>query len=154
MIVWAIIGVIIIAGLLGYWLYLLRLINARQQLQHQQRKQTLDMHRDRIAQSVETIAKACFAEQCESSEAAIRITQLLLAYPEQPARDWSKQYPGLFGLYQAIADLPTHQARMSQSKRERRTQDVYRLEQEKQFAAQVRGELEDLSEFFTAGAKR
>lgn len=154
MMIWGALGVLIIVGLFGYWLHLLRLIRKARLRQTQQQQQAIRMRQDTIADSVQTIAKACIHSECERSEGAIRLSQLLLAYPEAKARDWAGLYPGVFGLYRAIEHLPTHQQRLDLPRTERVKQDQYRQEQEQQFAELYDAEMVRLSGFFDAGEQR
>jgi hypothetical protein len=153
MIIWVVLGLIIIASLVGYLAYLLYQIRSQKQVRDEQRTQAILARQNKIAESVEVIAKATAQGQCDYSEAAIRITQLLMAYPESQPRDWPALYPGLFGLYKTIGHLPTHQDRMALSKAKRREQDDWRLSQEQLFADLINEELHQLSRFAAKGAQ-
>lgn len=154
MIIWVGLGLAIIAGLGGYLAYLLYQIRAQKQVHNLKRKEAIATRQNNIAESVEVIAKATVHGQCDYSEAAIRITQLLMAYPEPLPRDWPKLYPGLFGLYKAIGHLPTHQERMELTKAKRREQDKFRFSKEQLFADLIDEELNQLSGFSATGAQR
>lgn len=154
MIIWGVLGGAVIVALAGYLAYLLYQIRSQKKVGNQQRKQAILARQNNIAESVEVIAKATVNGQCDYSEAAIRITQLLMAYPEPQPRDWPALYPGLFGLYKAIGHLPTHQDRMALSKAKRREQDDWRLSKEQLFGDLINEELNQLSSFAAIGAQR
>lgn len=152
--IWIIVAVIIIVALLGYWLHLLRQIRTKRSQALAEREAAVRKRQLNIAESVEVIAKATAAGQCDLSEASIRITQLLMAYPQAQMNDWPQIYPGLFGLYKLIGHLPTHQQRLDLPKQERFQQDKYRLSQEDLFADLIQQEVEQLSDFYSQGAPK
>ena len=84
------------------------------------------------------------AEQCEVSEGVLRIWVLLGHYnkdAEQP-KDYDNVYSGFANLYKVIKDMPTHDARKKLGKQERFKMDVARWDAEKEFAEQIKKDLE------------
>ncbi len=133
----------IIAGLsfyAGRLLFQLKQQNARQQRVRTKRIET-------IIESVQTIALAMQQQQCNLSEGVIRLTHLLEAIPLNPAPDYRQDYPAVFALYDQIKHFPTHNARNSLSKSERRQQDKEREQIESDYESQVLREVDALKQF-------
>ena len=92
-----------------------------------------------ITDSIFHIARAMQAEQCESSEGVLRIWVLLEHYnKEQPeAKLYQEIYPGYSALYDAIKDMPTHEARKKFNKKEILKLDLERMDAEQKHAEQI-----------------
>ena len=95
-----------------------------------------------ISQSIQTIAKALEQQQCNLSEGCIRLFHLLEALPIKEKPDFSQQFPGIYSHYEQVKNLPTHEARKAQSKRETKFQDLQREELEAKMESQI---LQDVS---------
>lgn len=133
-------GLTIIASLgfyAGKLLFQLKQQNERQQQARQKRI-------DSITQSVQTIAMAMEQQQCDLSEGAIRICNLLAALPIVPQPDYPALYPRIHQLYQEISHFPTHEARNGLSKAERRKQDREREQIEATHETAILKELQEL----------
>ena len=102
---------------------------------------------DNIIQSIQTIAKAVEQQQCNLSEASIRLYHLLEALPLIDKPDFSEKFSGLYTLYDAVKDLPTHQARKEQGKLETYKQDLQREELEAELESQILKEVAQLAAF-------
>lgn len=149
-------GALIVAVLSAYAGRLLWLLKKQNQAQkaaelHQQQahQAQLKQYNQKLWVSMETIAKATQAGQCELSEAAIRLCVLLERLYLEPEQDLAKKFPALHGLYRAIAHHPTHDARKQYSKKEIRKLDKERLEQEQEFEAAITQELQQLLDWQT-----
>ncbi|MDM7859353.1 DUF2489 domain-containing protein [Alteromonas sp. ASW11-36] len=133
-------GLTIIAGLgfyAGKLLFQLKQQNERQQQARQTRI-------DNITQSIQTIAMAMEQQQCDFSEGAIRICNLLAAIPVIPQPDYPAMYPRIHQLYKEISHFPTHDARNALSKAERRKQDRERGQIEANHESAILKELQEL----------
>jgi hypothetical protein len=115
--------------------------------QNHTRQKKTQIRIDNISESIQTIAKATDQKQCELSEACIRICHLLEALPVLDKPDFPLQYSSLYQLFDAIKDLPTHQARKEQSKLETRKQDRQREELEIKLEPKIRKEISKLVNF-------
>ena len=113
-------GVVIVAGLAFYLGQLLFQLRAQQQkqlqaMQVQQKKQA--EHQQYLLDSIVFIGKATLEQQCEVSEAALRIWVLLENL--QPDLAQASRWPGLFAMYDCVKAMPTHEARKELEKKEK-----------------------------------
>lgn len=115
--------------------------------QQQQRDKKTQQRIDNISQSIQTIAKAMAQQQCNLSEGSIRLFHLLEGLPILDKPNFSKQYPGLYSLYDQVKHLPTHQTRKAQSKIETKRQDMQREDLEAQLESKILGEVSALTTF-------
>ena len=141
--VFLLIALSIVAGLAFYAGSLLFKLRAQQQLRNQK---TLDRINN-ISESIQTIAKALDQQQCNLSEGCIRLFHLLEALPIKDKPDFSKQFVGLYSLYNQVKNLPTHEKRKAQSKLQTKKQDLQREELEAQFESQILTEVSKLKSF-------
>lgn len=116
----------------------------------QQKRRQLNARNKRITsmvQSIQTIAFAMQQQQCNYSEGAIRICNLLKALPIENIPDYSLTFPKLHDLFDKIKHYPTHEERNALSKQERRQQDKQREEYESEAETGVQEEIARLKEF-------
>lgn len=137
------VGVLIIAALGFYAGKLLHQLRQQQRKQEQTRMARIDT----IVESVRTIAFAVEQQQCNLSEAAIRLVNLLHAIPVNPAIDAEKDFPALFALYIEVKDLPTHQERAALARKERMAQDRVREEHEARLESSILKEIQVLRSY-------
>ena len=128
-----VIALVIVAALAFYAGSLLYKLQKQKQLRIQNTQQRID----NITQSIQTISLAMEQQQCNFSEGCIRLIHLLEALPVLEKPDYSKQFVGLYALFNKVKDLPTHEARKSQSKIETKHQDIAREELEAQLESQI-----------------
>lgn len=138
-----VIGLVIIAALAFYAGSLLYKLQRQRQLRIQNTRQRID----NISQSIQTISLAMEQQQCNFSEGCIRLIHLLEALPVLNKPDYSVQFVGLYSLFNKVKDLPTHEARKSQSKAATKTQDIAREELESQLESQILKDVAVLKSF-------
>ena len=134
---------LIILALAGYAGYLLTLLYKQGQRQKAARAARIE----KITESIQTIALATVQQQCDLSEASIRLCVLLDAIPVLPQPDYRGRFPALHALYDRVKNLPTHEARAQQNKLERRKMDLSRSEWEAELESQILLEAETLAKF-------
>jgi hypothetical protein len=139
------IGVVIVAGLAFYLGQLLFQLRGQQQkqlqaLQLHQKKQA--EHQQYLLDSIVLIGKATLEQQCELSEAALRIWVLLENL--QPDLAEASRWPGLFGMYDCVKSMPTHEARKELDKKELRRQDHLRQQTEIQLKDAIEADIRSL----------
>ena len=140
-------GVLVVAGLafyLGQILFQLRAQQQRQQkalLDHQEKQAK---HQQYLLDSILLIGKATLEQQCELSEAALRIWVLLENL--QPDLAQACRWPGLFAMYDCVKAMPTHEARKELDKKELRRQDHLRQQTEIQFKESIETDIRGLLE--------
>ncbi|MDU0353363.1 DUF2489 domain-containing protein [Paraglaciecola aquimarina] len=117
------------------------------QAQNKARQANINKRVTNITESIQTIAKGVEQQQCNLSEASIRIYHLLEGLPVLNKPDFAKQYPAMFELYEAVKDLPTHQERNKQPKMETRKQDIKRESLESTLESRILAEMEKLAHF-------
>lgn len=100
-----------------------------------------------ITESIQTIAFAMSQQQCNLSEGAIRLVNLLESLPIPSQPDWKITYPALFSLYDSVKLLPTHEARAALSRQQRAEQDQSREEQETRLESKILDEVMLLKAF-------
>jgi len=127
------IALLIVAGLVAYAGLLIFKLRTQQIL----RKQKTQKRIDKISVSIQTIAKALDQQQCNLSEGCIRLFHLLEALPVKDKPDFSKQFKGLYSLYEQVKDFPTHDVRKLQGKDVTKKQDLQREELEAQLESQI-----------------
>nr|WP_237332573.1 DUF2489 domain-containing protein [Zobellella iuensis] len=137
----ALLGGLIIVGLAVYAGVLL----ARLKQQTQQREQAINRRNERIIDSIRTIAMAVRDDQCNLSEGAIRLTNLLNTLQFSRPKDFAQDYPGLYDLYDRVKEMPTHDARKQLKRNERMRQDLQRAGFEHELEAQIKIEVERLA---------
>jgi len=115
--------------------------------QRQLRDRKTQQRIDNISQSIQTIARALEQQQCNVSEGCIRLFHLLEALPLNDKPNFSQQFTGLYSLYEQVKDLPTHDARKAQTKRETKRQDIQREEVEAELESQILLEVAVLKTF-------
>lgn len=145
MVMWValLIGAAIIAGLgfyAGTLLFRLKEQNQRQQHARQQRIDT-------ITESIQLIAKAIEQQQCNLSEGAIRLINLMESLPVKDVPDCQQDFPALYELYEQVRHLPTHAARDALDKKTRREQDKVREEHEARLESRILKEIAPLKEY-------
>ena len=95
---------------------------------------------DYINESLRIISLACIQEQCEVSEACIRIRMLITRVDHIPADD----FPYIFEMYEKIKHFKTHEARKAMNKQERYNEDKLRFKMEAEFGQKIKEECEAL----------
>ncbi len=140
-------GVLVVACLafyLGQLLFQLRSQQQRQQqalLDHQKKQAE---HQQYLLDSIVLIGKATLEQQCELSEAALRIWVLLENL--QPDLAQACRWPGLFTMYDCVKAMPTHDARKELDKKELRRQDHLRQQTEIQLKDAIEMDIRGLLE--------
>ncbi|MCC2616913.1 DUF2489 domain-containing protein [Aestuariibacter halophilus] len=121
-------------------------------LLHQLRAQTVRQNAVRTArlanltESIQTIALAMQQQQCNLSEGAIRLVNLLEALPLATPPNCQSDYPALYALYLEVRDLPTHDARKALPRNERQAQDRVREEHEARLESAILTEIQPLTQ--------
>ncbi|WP_233117439.1 DUF2489 domain-containing protein [Aggregatibacter actinomycetemcomitans] len=128
-------AVCIVAGMIGYAVYLL--------LALQKQKKALQLARqnriNRIKESLEIIAKAMLNGDCNLSEGVLRLKMLL-----EPVGMALKNYPAMWQLYEMVEGMPTHNARKELKKNERMHLDLRRESAEAELESKIKLELHRL----------
>lgn len=122
---------------LGKLLMQIRYAKQQQQLKSQQKQH-------KLKEDIYTIAWAVQQQQCDLSEGCLRIWVLLDHLHPAASEQNQLQYPGIFGLYDKVKDLPTHDARKALTKTERRTMDKQRFSHEAELKSQIESDLDNL----------
>ncbi|WKE65453.1 DUF2489 domain-containing protein [Gallaecimonas kandeliae] len=136
----ALLGVLVIAGLAFYLGKLLFMVKA----QRQKREAAIAERNEKLLSSIHIIARAMLEEQCDFSEGAIRIRNLLDHL--HPYKAYGERFPALFDLYKRVKDLPTHEARKELDKKELRRQDREREGWERELSDAIKAEAELLKD--------
>ena len=138
-----IVGILIILGLgfyAGKLMFLLKQQNARQ-------KAARDARIANITESVIVISKAMQQQQCDLSEGAIRICNLLNALPLQSPPDYRSDFPHIHKLFIEISGFAVLEERKKLSSAEKRKQDTAREQIESDYESLVLTELNDIRQW-------
>ncbi|QXW31676.1 DUF2489 domain-containing protein [Aeromonas sanarellii] len=139
----ALLGGLILLGLAVYAGTLL----ARLKRQHDGQQQAIAVRNERILESVRVIAHAVRDGQCDYSEGAIRLTNLLDALQIKEGRAFASEFPGLYGLYDKVKEMPTHEARRALKRNEVMKMDLERSGYEAELEAQILQDVARLKDF-------
>ena len=139
----ALLGGLILLGLAFYAGSLL----ARLKRQHDSQQQAIAARNERILESVRVIAHAVRDGQCDYSEGAIRLTNLLDALQIKGGRAFAGEFPGLYGLYEKVKEMPTHEARRALKRNEIMKMDLERSGYEAELEAQILEDVARLKDF-------
>ena len=127
-----------------------RLQNIKNEQAIAAQKSLIKKNNDKLTESILLIAKAVSEEQCELSEAAIRICRLLeKIYLEQDA-NFPAKFPALHELDRFLADYPTHAGYKALKRQERMRFDVKRSQQEEHLKDAIINECITLKTFTAA----
>ena len=110
-------------------------------------RQAIAARNERILDSVRVIAHAVRDGQCDYSEGAIRLTNLLDALQIKEGRAFASEFPGLYGLYEKVKEMPTHEARRALKRNEVMKMDLERSGYEAELEAQILKDVARLKDF-------
>ncbi|WP_432455473.1 MULTISPECIES: DUF2489 domain-containing protein [unclassified Agarivorans] len=100
-------------------------------------KQAVVKRNQRLLSDISYIAIAMQQQRCGLSEGVIRLCNLLVALQTPKLIDWSQRFPAVFQLYDAINELPTHEARNRLPLPQRKRQDQHREAHEQALEQQI-----------------
>lgn len=132
--------------LLGLAVYAGTLL-ARLKRQRDMQQQAIAARNERILDSVRVIAHAVQDGQCDYSEGAIRLTNLLDALQIKEGRVFASEFPGLYSLYEKVKEMPTHEARRALKRNEVMKMDLERSGYEAELEAQILKDVAQLKDF-------
>jgi hypothetical protein len=126
----AIVGTLIIVGLAGYAGYLLLQLKKQKELQQQHRDLAIKKRNANIFESVDTICLATIQGQCDLSEAAIRLYNIMDYVQGEERVDFDKDFPATAELYHIVKDMPRGEARQTLAKQQRMRDNLARQKAE------------------------
>lgn len=86
-------------------------------------------------------------QQCNLSEGAIRLVNLLHSLPIETPPNCEREYPSLYALFVQVRELPTHETRRNMSPQLRTEQDEAREEHEARLESSILKEVASLRQF-------
>lgn len=144
------IAILIISGLAFYAGKLFAKIReqeAKNKKAAQTQQTAINLHNDKQIESIRLIAKAVSEQQCELSEAAIRICRLLEKLHVLEDAQFPVTYPALHELDAFLADYPTHAGYKALKRQERMRFDVKRTQHEDRLKGSIEAECHLLKDF-------
>ncbi|MBE1277023.1 DUF2489 domain-containing protein [Enterovibrio baiacu] len=144
-------GGVIILGLASYAGWLLSKLRRQTRFQAAQQKAAITQRNNKIIESVDVIAMATLQEQCDLSEAAIRLFMIMDHLQGEKRVDYPTRFPALYELYDVVKDMPRGDARKAIPKKERMRHDLERMKAETRLQDAIKIELEEILAF--TGAK-
>jgi len=147
--IWVLAGLggLIILGLSIYAGVLLAKLKRQNILQAQQKEAAIAKRNDKIVESVDVIAFAALNDQCDLSEAAIRLYMIMDHLQGDKRVEFDSRYPALFELYEAVKDTPRGEARSALKKKERMKFDLERAKHEARLEQAIKAELAEILAF-------
>lgn len=142
----AIAGAIIIVGLASYAGYLLLQLKKQKELQQQHRDLAIQKRNANIFESVDTICLATIQGQCDVSEAAIRLYNIMDYVQGNDRVDFDESYPATSELYHIVKDMPSGDARQEMKKQDRMRDNLTRQKAEARLNDAIIEELKDLQQ--------
>ncbi len=147
----AIVGGVIIFALAIYAGWLLAKLNHQTRQRKAFMEKAIQERNLKIIESIDVIAFAALEQQCDLSEAAIRLYMIMNALQGDKEVDFSRRYPALFELYDLIKDMPRGDERKQIEKKERMQLDLVRVKAEARLVEAINIELKNILLF--TGAK-
>ncbi len=147
----ALIGGVIILALAIYAGWLLAKLNHQTRQRKAFMEKAIQKRNLKIIESIDIIAFAALEQQCDLSEAAIRLYMIMGALQGDKEIDFSHRFPALFELYDLIKDMPRGDERKQVEKKERMQLDLIRVKAEARLVESINRELKDILSF--TGAK-
>ncbi len=144
-------GVAIILSLSVYAGYLLAKLQKQTRLIKAQEQKAIENRNLKIIESVDVIALAALQQQCDLSEASIRLYMIMDHLQGEKRVNFSERYPAIFALYGVVKDIPRGDARNTLVKKERMRLDYVRIQAEARLASEIESELKAILDF--TGAK-
>lgn len=139
----ALLGGLILLGLAVYAGTLMARLKRQQEMQ----QHAIAARNERILESVRVIAHAVRDGQCDYSEGAIRLTNLLDALQIKGGHAFTTEFSGLYGLYEKVKEMPTHEARRALKRNEVMKMDLERSGYEAELEAQILEDVARLKDF-------
>ncbi len=119
----------------------------------QQQKQAQQAETNRLEylfESIDTICAATLQQQCNLSEASIRIVNLLAMLDLKKEDDNKQRYPSVYTLYEAVKHHPIGKARKQTARHALRDLDAQREQKEVELESFILKELEKIREHISA----
>ncbi|WP_281545931.1 DUF2489 domain-containing protein [Grimontia sp. SpTr1] len=146
-----VLGGAIILGLAVYAGWLLSKLRHQTKMQEKAMNAAIKQRNEKIIESVDVIAMATLQEQCDLSEAAIRLYMIMDHLQGEKRVEFPERFPALYELYDVVKDMPRGDARKKIEKRERMRHDMERMKAEARLQQAIHTELEEILAF--TGAK-
>lgn len=142
----ATVGGAVIIGLASYAGYLLLQLKKQRELQQKHQKLAIDKRNANIFESVDTICLATIQGQCELSEAAIRLYNIMDYVQGESRVDFDQSYPALSELFHVVKDMPRGEARQGMNKQQRMRDNLTRHKAEGRLEAVIIEEVKQLQQ--------
>ncbi|WP_198533011.1 DUF2489 domain-containing protein [Salinivibrio kushneri] len=140
-------GALIILALSVYAGVLLAKLKRQTKWQAEMKEAAINQRNDKIIESVDVIAFAALQDQCDLSEAAIRLYMIMDHLQGDKRVEFDSRYPALFELYEAVKDTPRGEAIKGLKKNERMRLDLDRAKHEARLEEAIKVELSDILAF-------
>lgn len=145
LVITAIIILLILSAVAGYYLLKLRKAKQLQAQQMQQNQDAWQKHRNELASDLHFIANSMLQGQCEITEGCLRIVVLMDRLDDELQH--KPEFKTIQAHFAQTINMPTHAAYKALSKKEQFKQDKLRFSLEEQHKEQVLLEVKTLSEY-------
>lgn len=137
-------GCAIILALAIYAGWLLAKLHHQTKTQKMAMQDAIEQRNVKIIESVDVIALATLQEQCDLSEAAIRLYMIMTHLQGDKEINFSERFPALYELFDTVKDMPRGCARKKLPKPERMRHDMERIKAESRLEQTINNELETI----------
>lgn len=137
-----VLAVFILLSLAGYAISLILKLRKQSALEHKLRQEAEKAQKERfqrIVDSIDIIARAMLAEQCDLSEGVLRLKTLMDVIALK-----LEEYPAMWALYEVIEDMPILDERKTLKRNERMKLDLEREAKEAELESQIKQECQQL----------
>lgn len=137
-----VLAVFILLSLAGYAISLILKLRKQSALEHKLRQEAEKAQKERfqrIVDSIDIIACAMLAEQCDLSEGVLRLKTLMDVLALK-----LEEYPAMWALYEVIEDMPILDERKTLKRNERMKLDLEREAKEAELESQIKQECQQL----------
>lgn len=137
-----VLAVFILLSLAGYAISLILKLRKQSALEHKLRQEAEKAQKERfqrIVDSIDIIARAMLAEQCDLSEGVLRLKTLMEVLALK-----LEEYPAMWALYEVIEDMPILDERKTLKRNERMKLDLEREAKEAELESQIKQECQQL----------
>lgn len=137
-----VLAVFILLSLAGYAISLILKLRKQSALEHKLRQEAEKAQKERfqrIVDSIDIIARAMLAEQCDLSEGVLRLKTLMDVLALK-----LEEYPAMWALYEVIEDMPILDERKTLKRNERMKLDLEREAKEAELESQIKQECQQL----------
>jgi hypothetical protein len=145
LIISALVLILILTIIAGYFSYKVRLLNKQKQQQLKNNQDAWVQNRNELIKDIQFIANSMFQQQCEITEGCMRLEYLINKVDDSPKMRIEFQH--VYAHYDATAEMPIREAYQALTKKEQFKLDKARAKLETQNSEKVLSDAKKLVSF-------